>query len=760
MSEPVTPTTARDPVCGMRVDPATAAGHADHARQRYWFCALSCRDRFVRTPEKFLVAVGAPTPVPANAETSVKSEVLYTCPMHPEVQHRGPAACPKCGMALEPVAGAAVGDDPELRDFRRRLWVAVPLTVTVVILAMTHMHALSAWSAWLQLALSTPVVWWCGWPLLVRGARSFRHGALNMFTLIGLSVVVAWLSSVAAAVAPVFGLPPAGEAAAVIVTLTLLGQVLELRARGAANAAIDALLALTPAVAHRAGADGNVGSNVAINLVAVGELLTVRPGEHVPVDGVVTDGVSTIDESLLTGEPMPVAKAAGDRVLAGSVNGDAALTIRAEHIGDATLIAGIVRRVGEARRTRAPSQRLADQVAAWFVPAVLVIALLAGGAWWWLGPEPRLANAILHVVTVLCVACPCALGLATPMVVTVAAGIGARAGVLVRDAAALEALAGIDVLMLDKTGTLTAGRASVTAVFAVAGTNEAQVVRLAASLAQHSSHPLSRALVAAAETRNLTPAPATELRDTPGAGLIGMIGTRRLVVGNEKLLATEHIDLAPLAADLARVQHDGATIVLVAADGQLLGLIALTDAVKPDTSVTLAALRADGLAICMATGDHPAAAARVATALGITEVIASATPAAKADAVRALVAAGHHVAFAGDGINDAPALAQASVSIAMDTGADAAQAVAGITLVRGDLRGILRARRLSRAARTSIRENLWLAFGYNLLAVPLAAGAFASFGVPAIPPILAAAAMAGSSLAVIGNALRLRRVTL
>ena len=752
--------SARDPVCGMRVDPATAPATVSHGGTRYYFCAAHCAERFRAEPARYLG--GAPTPQPP-----APADAIYTCPMHPEIRQRGPGSCPICGMALEPLSATAPEDDGELRDLTRRFWVSLALTVPVALLGMGEMFGLHP-RPLVQLALTTPVVVWGAAPFFARGWASIVRRQTNMFTLIAIGTGTAYVHSVLATLAPQLfpesfrghgGIVPVYfEAAAVITTLVLLGQVLELRARRRTGGAIRALLDLRPPTARRLGDAGE--QDVPLDAVAVGDRLRVRPGEKVPVDGVVVEGTSSVDESMVTGEAMPVVKSAGSRVIGATVNGTGSFVMRAERVGEETLLAQIVRVVGEAQRSRAPVQDLADRVAARFVPAVLVIAAATFVVWAAVGPAPRLAYALVAAVAVLIIACPCALGLATPMSIMVATGRGAQAGVLVRNAEALERLAAVDTLVVDKTGTLTVGRPEVVGI-EVRGADDADtILRLAASVEQQSEHPLAGAIVRAAETRGLPPAHALEFAAVPGKGASGRVGAVQVVVGTAPFLAERRIDPAPLEAE-ARVRRErGETVVLVGVDGAAAGLVALADPVKPTTPDALARLREDGLRIVMLTGDAEATARNVASRLGITEVIAGVLPDGKADAIRRLAADGRTVAMAGDGINDAPALAAAAVGIAMGTGTDVAIESAGVTLVHGDLLGIVRARRLAEATMRNIRQNLAFAFGYNALAIPLAAGVLYPLVGWLLSPMIASATMSLSSVSVIANALRLRRVDL
>ncbi|WP_082674394.1 copper-translocating P-type ATPase [Thiohalocapsa sp. ML1] len=710
--------------------------------------------------------------------TAPTTRTEYTCPMHPEVVQQGPGTCPKCGMALEPrTVTAEAAPEPELLDMTRRFWLSAALALPVLVLAMTadlapgwlpaglSMRAVQ----WIELVLATPVVFWGGWPLLVRGWRSVRTWNLNMFTLIGLGVTVAWGYSVVALLLP--GLFPASmrmahdtvpvyfEAAAVITTLVLLGQVLELRARGSTNAAIRLLLGLAPNNARLVRDDGTE-VDVALDQVQPGDRLRVRPGEKVPVDGVVVGGSSNVDESMVTGEPIPVAKAEGDRLIGATLNGTGGLLMRAERVGADTLLAQIVRMVSEAQRSRAPIQRLADVVAAWFVPAVVLVAAVAFVVWWVWGPEPRLAHAVVNAVAVLIIACPCALGLATPMSIMVGTGKGASMGVLIKHAEALEVLEQVDTLVVDKTGTLTRGRPALTTVQAVPGVDEDALLRLAASLERASEHPLAAAVVAGAEARGLRLADAEGFASVTGGGVCGRVEGRRVLLGTGGLLHSHGIDTAGIEAGAEARRAQGESIVFVAVDDACAGLIGVADPIKDGTPEAIRGLHDQGLAVVMLTGDGRTTAVAVASQLGIDQVEAELLPARKAEVVARLQAEGHRVAMAGDGINDAPALARADVGIAMGTGTDVAMESAGVTLVKGDLRGILRARRLSRAVMRNIRQNLFFAFIYNALGVPVAAGAlYPVFGL-LLSPMIAAAAMSFSSVSVIGNALRLRSVKL
>jgi Cu+-exporting ATPase len=753
--------TAKDPVCGMSVDPALTPHHARHEGQMFHFCGAGCRTKFAADPARYL-RPNSEKPPPATPHAT------YTCPMHPDVRQAGPGACPICGMALEPVEIAAgAGTGAELADMTRRFWVALALALPVVALAMLGSPLSPQATGWTELALSAPVVLWAGAPFLARGWASVRTRRLNMFTLIGLGVAVAFAASVAAVVAPrafpadvrgMGGRPPAYfEAADVIVALALLGQVLELKGRERTGEAVRALLDLTPKTARRIGADGE--EDVTLDQVRVGDRLRVRPGERAPVDGVVLEGDSEVDESLLTGEPLPVAKGPGAPLVGGSINGAGGLVMRAEKVGSETLLARIVQLVGEAQRSRAPIQRLADQVSGWFAPAVIVAAMAAAALWAALGPEPRLAHALLAGVSVLIIACPCALGLATPMSIMVGVGKGASVGVLVRNAEALERLAQADTLALDKTGTLTEGRPAVAGVVALGGDADT-ILRLAAGLERRSEHALGAAIVAAADARGLPATEPTEFRSIPGRGVVGVVDGHRVAVGRAALLALEGVEASALDATSGAMREQGSTAVLVALDGAPAGVVAIADPVRASAPAAVAALRDEGLRLVMLTGDAMATARGVAARLGIDEVEAEVLPEGKAAAVARLKAAGCVVAMAVDGVNDAPALAAADVGIAMGAGADVAIESAGVTLLGGDLAGLVKARRLAKAVRRNIRQNLAFAFGYNLAAVPLAAGALYPAFHLLLTPEIAAAAMSASSVSVIGNALRLRSVNL
>ncbi len=754
---------AKDPVCGMDVDPETASHRLRHRDQTYYFCCARCLERFRADPDSFLP--GRPA--------AEQLAGIYTCPMHPEVRRMGPGACPDCGMALEPLA-AAQPENPELADMSRRFRLSLLLTAPLAALAMAEMPAGRSWlpaplAPWIQLALATPVVLWGGRPFFARGWTSLRIRRLNMFTLIALGTGAAYLASVAAVVAPGLfpssfrmhdGRPPVYfEAAAGIVTLVLLGQVLELRARNRTGSAIRALLNLAPQSALLVDEDGSERS-VPLERVRPGDRLRVRPGERIPVDGAVLEGSSFVDESMLTGEPMPVEKTPGARVTGGTLNGAGSFLMRAERVGAETLLARIVALVSEAQRSRAPIEKLADKVAAWFVPAVALAAAATFLAWALAGPQPRLAHALINAIAVLIIACPCALGLATPMAVMVATGRGALAGVLVRDAEALQALERVDTLVVDKTGTLTEGKPRLTAVESAGRLSRAELLALAAGVERASEHPLGAALVEAARAEGLTlPEPAS-FQARSGRGVQALVEGRLIALGNGRFMGENGVDLSPLAAAASREAALGRTVIFLAADARLEGLFSFADPVKQTAREALEQLRREGLRIVMLTGDQRQAALSIARELGIEEVQAEVLPEAKGETVGRLQQQGRLVAMAGDGINDAPALARAQVGIAMGTGADVAIESAAVTLLKGDLRGIVRARRLSRAAMSTIRQNLFLAFFYNVLAVPVAAGALYPFFGLLLSPVVAAAAMTFSSLSVVLNALRLNRVRL
>ncbi|HXZ18833.1 MAG TPA: heavy metal translocating P-type ATPase [Candidatus Acidoferrales bacterium] len=797
--------TLRDPVCGMQVSAERNGGSWTHQGETYYFCCSHCLEKFQAHPESYLrpgrgpsSAVGLmgisaapianqPTHVTAAASAAcppdaTRAAMTFTCPMHPEIVESRDVPCPKCGMALEPVvqspeAAAEPEQNAELAVMTWRLWASAALTIPVLLSAMSMNlpgNVFEAWAAsrlrsWFELLLASPVVLWGGWPFFVRAWRSLKHRSLNMFTLIGLGVSVAYLYSLVAALAPSAfpgsmrdehgGVPVYFEAAAVITTLVLLGQMLELRARGRTGEAIRALLRLAPKTARRVGLDGTE-SDVALAEVHPGNVLRVRPGERVPVDGLVLDGRSTVDESMLTGEPLPAEKAAGARVTGGTINGTGSFLMRAERVGAQTLLAQIVRMVSEAQRSRAPVQRLADRVASYFVPAVLAIAAITFVLWWLYGPEPRLAHALVNAVAVLIIACPCALGLATPMSVMVATGRGAMLGVLFKNAEAIEQLREVDTLVVDKTGTLTEGKPSLAATEPVAPLNANQLLHLAASLERGSEHPLAAAIVAGAESRSVAPVQASEFESLTGRGVKGCVDGRAVALGNRALLEEMSVSADALTRRAEALRSEGQTVMFVVVDGKPAGLLGVADPIKASTPEAIRRLHTDGVRIVMLTGDNRATAQAVASRLGIDQVIAEVLPEAKAGAIKELQAAGRFVAMAGDGINDAPALAQAQVGIAMGTGTDVAMESADVTLVRGDLRAIARARMLSRATMRNIRQNLFFAFVYNSIGVPVAAGLLYPFLGVLLSPMLAAAAMSFSSVSVIWNALRLRRIAL
>jgi Cu+-exporting ATPase len=763
---------AIDPVCGMKVKRETARHRFEYKGQEYLFCGARCRERFQADPENFL------KPKPEQARPAPKRQepagTIYTCPMHPEIRQVGPGSCPICGMALEPEqVSLDQGPDPELIDMTKRFWIALVLTAPVFAIEMGRhlglMHLVPPpWSNWISFALSTPVVLWAGAPFFVRGWRSVVSRHLNMFTLIAMGTGVAYLYSAIGTLFPqIF---PAGfrdmhgavavyfEAAAVITVLVLLGQVLELRARERTSGAIRALLGLAPKTARRITDHGD--EDVAIDAIAVGDRLRVRPGEKIPVDGLVTEGQSFVDESMVTGEPMPVAKADGARVIGGTVNQSGALVLRAEQVGRDTMLARIVDMVARAQRSRAPVQRLADRVSGWFVPVVLASAVIAFAAWIVFGPEPRFALGLVAAVTVLIIACPCALGLATPMSIMVGVGRGARAGILIRDAEALEAFERIDTIVIDKTGTLTEGKPKVASVVTAPGVDENTLVRLAASVEQASEHPLARAIIEAAKARALPLDQVSNFIAHPGKGATGNIGGKAVALGNAALMGDLNIAVSgfEIAAEAARVS--GATTVYIAIDGGPAGVIAVADPIKASAKAAIAALRSEGLRIVMLTGDNATTARAVAAQLDIAEIEAGVLPERKGDVVQRQRKEGRRVAMVGDGVNDAPALASADVGVAMGGGTDVAIESAGITLLTGDLAGLVRARRLSAATMRNIRQNLAFAFVYNAAGVPIAAGAlYPLFGI-LLSPMLGAAAMALSSVSVIGNALRLARARL
>ena len=755
---------AVDPVCSMTVDPHTAKHRADYHGHPYYFCSAGCRTKFVNGPQKYLDA-REPEPV---AEDSV-----YTCPMHPQIRQVGPGSCPICGMALEPeLAGSDIGPNPELIDMSRRFWIGIALTVPIFVLEMgSHIAGAHSWvdptlSNYVQFAFATPVVLWAGWPFFVRGWQSLVTRNLNMFTLIAMGTGVAYAYSLIATFAP--GLFPQAfrgghggapatyfEAASVITVLVLMGQVLELRAREATSGAIRALLGLAPKTARRV-KDDDSDEDVSLDEIHAGDRLRVRPGDKVPVDGVIIEGRSAIDESMITGESMPVTRQKDSRVIGGTINKSGSFIMRADKVGRETLLSQIVQMVASAQRSRAPIQRLADQVSAWFVPAVIAAAIAAFGAWAMFGPEPRFSCALVAAVSVLIIACPCALGLATPMSIMLGVGRGAQAGVLIKNAEALERMEKIDTLVIDKTGTLTEGRPKVASVLPAPGFDEAQVLKLAASVERGSEHPLAAAIVAAAAERKLELATASDFDSPAGKGVTGTVEGKKIALGNARFLSELNIDTSAVREEAERLRSDGATAVFLAVDGKTAGVIAVADPIKQTTPEALRALAADGIRVVMLTGDNRTTAQAAARRLGIAEVEAEVLPGQKSAVVEKLRREGRVVAMAGDGVNDAPALAAAEVGIAMGTGSDVAIESAGITLLKGDLTGIVKARALSAAVMRNIRQNLFFAFLYNALGVPVAAGVlYPALGL-LLSPIVSAAAMALSSVSVIGNALRLR----
>ena len=760
---------AIDPVCGMTVDPHTTAHRHSDGGQDHFFCSAGCRTKFAADPTKYL---GMKT----SHEAPLAEGTIYTCPMHPEIRQDGPGHCPICGMALEPlVAAAEEGPNPELLDMTRRFWIALALTLPLLALDMGgHFAGLHMWlsptlSNWIELVLATPAVLWAGAPFFVRGWQSVATRNLNMFTLIAMGTGVAWAYSVIGTVAP--GIFPAAfrdpagavgiyfESAAVITVLVLLGQVLELKARAQTSGAIRALLDLAPKTARRVAADGSE-TEVPLELIAVGDLVRVRPGEKVAVDGVLVEGRSTLDESLVTGESMPVTKEAGAKLIAGTLNQSGSFIMRAEKVGRDTMLARMVQMVAAAQRSRAPIQRLADRVSAVFVPAVIVTAVIAFAAWATFGPEPRFAFGLVAAVTVLIIACPCALGLATPMSIMVTVGRGAHAGILIKNAEALERMERVDTLVVDKTGTLTEGKPKVTAIVPIAGFDAAELLRLAASLERASEHPLARAIVEAAAARGIALAQVENFDAPPGKGVTGSIEGRSVALGNARFLHEIGASVSVLEKEAEAARQEGATAIYVAVDLRARGVIAIADPVKASTPQALAALTAAGVRVVMLTGDNVTTARAVARRLAIAEVEAEVLPEQKSAVVDRLRRQGHVVAMAGDGVNDAPALAAADVGIAMGTGTDVAIESAGITLVKGDLTGIVRARRLSAATMRNIRQNLMFAFIYNAAGIPIAAGVlYPAFGI-LLSPIIGAAAMALSSVSVIANALRLRHTRL
>jgi Cu+-exporting ATPase len=757
-------TTVRDPVCGMTIDPAKSPHRFAHRGETYHFCSSGCRTKFAADPQTYLDKTAPKAAVPEGT--------IYTCPMHPQIRQVGPGSCPICGMALEPeVASLDAPPNPELADMTRRFWVGLVLALPAVVLEMGgHLVGGHGWvdqtlSNWIQLVFATPVVVWAGWPFFVRGWQSLLTRNLNMFTLIAMGTGVACGYSLVGTIAPdIFPATFRGhggavsvyfEAAAVITVLVLLGQVLELRAREATSGAIKALLQLAPKTARLVD-DGGADHEVQIDSLKVGDTLRVRPGEKVPVDGVILEGRSSLDESLVTGESMPVTKESGGKVIAGTLNQSGGFVMRADKVGRDTLLSQIVQMVAQAQRSRAPIQRLADQVAGWFVPMVIVVALVAFGAWALFGPEPKMAFGLVAAVSVLIIACPCALGLATPMSIMVGVGRGAQAGVLIKNAEALERMEKIDTLVVDKTGTLTEGKPKVVSIVAAAGFQESEILRLAASVERASEHPLADAIVRAARERNLDLSKVDEFLSPTGKGATGKVDGKTILLGNSNFLTSLGIETQSLNEQGESLRGDGATVINIAVDGKLAGLFAIADPVKPSTPDALKALAAEGIKVIMLTGDNRTTANAVARKLGISNVEAEVLPDQKSAVVTKLQKAGRIVAMAGDGVNDAPALAAAEVGIAMGTGTDVAMESAGITLLKGDLGGIVRARRLSQATMSNIRQNLFFAFIYNAAGIPIAAGIlYPHFGI-LLSPIIAAAAMALSSVSVVGNALRLR----
>jgi Cu+-exporting ATPase len=754
----------------MTVDPHATAHRAQYEGKPYYFCSSGCQWKFMAEPAKYV------EPAAARKAESVPEGTIYTCPMHPQIRQVGPGSCPICGMALEPVlATAETGPSHELIDMTRRFWIGLALSLPVVVLEMGgHLTGLGHYvgqqtSNWIQMLLATPVVLWAGRPFFERGWQSLVSRNLNMFTLIAMGTGVAWVYSMAATLAP--GIFPAAfrghdgsvavyfEAASVITVLVLLGQVLELRARESTSGAIRALLDLAPKTARRIMSDGTE-QEVQLDTVQVGDRLRVRPGEKVPVDGVVVEGRSAVDESMVTGESMPITKEVGAAAIGGTMNQSGGLVIEAQKVGHDTMLSRIVQLVAEAQRSRAPIQRLADHVSGYFVPAVIGVAALAFIAWAVWGPEPRFSYGLVAAVAVLIIACPCALGLATPMSIMVGVGRGAQAGVLIKNAEALEHMEKVDTLVVDKTGTLTEGKPSVTAVIPAPGFAEAEIVRLSASVERASEHPLALAIVAAADKQGIATAPVADFDSPTGKGALGVVEGRSVVLGNAAFLTEHGIDPAPLAKQADELREDGATVIFAGIGGTVAGAIAIADPVKSSTPEALSGLRAEGIRVVMLTGDNWTTAKAVARRLGIDEVEAEVLPDQKSAVVQRYKADGRVVAMAGDGVNDAPALAAADVGIAMGTGTDVAMESAGVTLLKGDLTGIVRARRLSQAVMRNIRQNLFFAFIYNALGVPVAAGVlFPFFGI-LLSPIIAAAAMALSSVSVIGNAIRLRTVSL
>jgi Cu+-exporting ATPase len=776
-----------DPVCGMTVDPAKAAGKYDYQGTTYYFCGKSCLERFKAQPEKYggvqapdlgLRASSGALPGAWSLEPGAHGEpgARYTCPMHPEIVRDKPGACPICGMALEPrTITLDDGPNPELVDMSRRFRIALGLSLPVIVLAMGDMVLGSGLggrvdmrvASWVGLVLATPVVWWAGWPFFERGWASVVHRSANMFTLIGLGIGAAYVYSAVATIAPnifpegfrVHGVvEPYFDTAVAVTVLVLLGQVLELRARSRTSSAIKQLLGLVPKTARIV--RGMAEEDIPLAQVQPGDLLRVRPGEKVPVDGSVIEGRSAVDESMITGEPIPVEKEPGSKVTGGTINATGSFIMRAERVGDHTLLAQIARMVSEAQRSRAPIQRLADQISAWFVPAVVMTAIVAFIAWSVWGPEPKLAFALLNAIAVLIIACPCALGLATPMAIMVGTGRGAVAGVLIRNAEALEQLEKVDVLVIDKTGTLTEGKPSLSRVVTLPPFDETAVLTAAAALEQASEHPLAAAIVQGAVARGRALPRVEHFESITGKGVRGTVGGQKVLLGTAALLTESQLDTEVLRAQADTLRSEGQTVMFVAIDGRPAGLIAVVDRIKPSTTEAIRLLHEEHIRLVMVTGDNRTTAEAVARTLGIDDVRADALPMDKRKVVQQLKSEGHIVAVAGDGVNDAPALAEASVGIAMGTGTDIAMETAAVTLVKGDLRGVARARRLSRATMRNIRQNLFLAFIYNAVGVPVAAGVLYPFTHTLITPIWASAAMTLSSVSVIGNALRLRKINL
>lgn len=764
-AESKTTTSVIDPVCGMKVNPDKAAAQHDHQGQTYYFCSGHCATKFKANPNDYLKEKEIP-----KAETKKNSTGKYTCPMHPEIVQDGPGSCPICGMALEPKQPTAEqGPDPELQNMQQRFWISVVLTVPIFLIAMGglipvegikhFLHSNMAWLNWLQLVLATPVVFWCGWPFFERAWSSILHRSPNMFTLIALGVGAAYSYSIIATVAP--GIFPKGfqmangviepyfDSAAVIVLLVLLGQVLELRARSQTGAAIRSLLGLAPKTARIVVGAGDE-RDIPPCEVKPGDRLRIRPGEKVPVDGVVLEGASHVDESMITGEPVPVEKAVGSKVVGGTVNGTGGMLMTAERVGDDTLLAQIVRMVSEAQRSRAPIEKLVNKISLVFVPVVMLAAVFTFAAWTIWGTEPRLAHGLVNAVAVLIIACPCALGLATPMAIMVGTGRAARVGVLFRDAEALETLRLADTLVVDKTGTLTEGKPKVISVEPISESDGGQLLAIGAGLELNSEHPLATAILSGAKELGITPLKVTHFQSVTGKGVRGNSELGRVAIGNEAMMAVEGVNIGAIQERTEKLRALGQTVMFVARANQLAGILGVADPIKPTTQEAIESLMAEGFRVIMLTGDNETTAKAVASQLGIKEVIAGVLPERKGEVVSQLQKEGRRVAMAGDGINDAPALAKANVGIAMGTGTDVAMESAAVTLVKGDLRGIVRAKRLSKSTSAGIRQNLFLAFIYNALAVPLAA-----FGL--VTPMLASAAMSLSSVSVIANSLRLGR---